>query len=87
MPVWLINLIPIAWRFLKHFAVYLIMGVILFAPSYISYQYGWRKGYSCCAKDRPTYGNVGTVVNKTGVDFKWAGVYLKLLILDTKIGR
>lgn len=74
MPIWLINVLPLVWRFLKHFAIYLTIATFLFGVPFVSYQYGWRKGYSQCAKDRPTYGSVGTVINQQGKLFKWFGI-------------
>lgn len=87
MPIWLLNLIPILWRWLKHFAIYLLIALVLFGVPYLGYQYGWRKGYSQCTKDNPTYGHVGQVINNAGVQFRYAGAYLKLLIFDIKFGK
>ena len=74
VPIWALNLIPFVKRYVGHFLIYLFIGLILFGSFFATYQYGWRKGYSQCAKDRPTYGNVGTVINQQGKLFKWFGI-------------
>jgi len=51
----------VAWHAVKRtVAVVVVLAVIVGIP-WVAYEKGKTKGYSLCAKDRPTYGNVGTV--------------------------
>ncbi len=88
MPLWLLNLIPVIWRFLKHFGIYLLLAVLLVGGPYLLY----RKGYNDGWKKRicpPSY-NVesgGQVINNYKEDdFKWLGVKAKCLWLNLRLG-
>jgi len=83
--------IDIFWHGLKRFASVILVTVLLIGIPYFvynkAYQRGYSKGYAQCAKDRPTYGSVGSVTNISEADFKYAGIYFKLLFLRLKLGR
>ena len=87
MP-WLISLLPVIWRFLKHFGIYLLLAAILVGGPYLLY----RKGYNDGWKKRvcpPSY-NVeagGTVENYYNADdYKLLGVKVKILWLKLQLG-
>jgi hypothetical protein len=84
MPIWLLTFLPIAWRWFKHLVIYLIILLIIVGPPFISYQYGWRKGYSQCSKDNPTYGTVGQVVNYHNGKKTLIGIWFLSLDLNTE---
>ena len=78
------------WAFAKKYAVYLLVALTLLSSVYFIYQKGYSRGYSRgyaqCTKDRPTYGNVGTVNNLGETDLKAFGVIFKLWIFRLKLG-
>jgi hypothetical protein len=51
------------WHAIKRTVSVLLVLVIVVGGPWIAYEKGKTKGYASCAKDRPTYGSVGTVVN------------------------
>lgn len=79
------------WHNLKRFAGVILVGVLVIGLPYIvynkAYSRGYSKGYAQCAKDRPTYGSVGSVTNISDGIFKYAGAYFKLLFINLKIGH
>lgn len=79
------------WAFIAKYAVYfLIAGALLSSVYFVynkGYTRGYSKGYAQCTKDKPTYGSVGSVTNISEADFKYLGIYFKLLFLRFKIGR
>ncbi len=91
MNPWLLQLLPIIWHNIKRFAGVILVAIFLVGVPYLvynkAYQRGYSKGYAQCAKDRPTYGSVGSVTNIAEGDFRYAGIYLKLLFLKFKIGH
>lgn len=78
---WLISFLPVIWRFLKHFGVYLLLAAILVGGPYLLYRKGHNDGY----KSRvcpPTYAvGAGGVVNNhyNADDFRILGLRGKLL--------
>lgn len=50
-----------AWHAVKRTASVIVVLALCVGIPYIAYEKGKTKGYSLCAKDRPTYGQVGTV--------------------------
>lgn len=89
MPIWLINLIPYFWKFLKHWGVYILLTLILVGGPYLLYRKGFNDGY----KSRicpPTYqvgaGGVANTYNYNAEDFKWLGIRGKLLWLKVNFG-
>ena len=87
MPIWLINLLPLVWKFFKHWGIYILLTLVLVGGPYLLY----RKGYNDGWKSRvcpPTYtvAEGGTVNNYNAEDYKLAGVKLKLLWLKLQLG-
>ena len=87
MPVWLIQLIPMVWKFLKHWGVYILLTVILVGGPYLLYQKGYNNGY----KSRvcpPTYtvGAGGVINTYSDIDYRIAGIRIKLLWLNLRLG-
>ena len=78
------------WHNFKRFAGVILVGVLLVGLPYVmchkAYSVGYSKGYAQCAKDRPTYGSVGTVINKVQEDFKALGLTLNVWKLKLKLG-
>ena len=79
-----------AWVFLKKYRVIILVASteILSVLSFSNYRFnaGYKRGYATCAKDRPTYGTVGTVNNLGETDLKAIGIILKLWIFRLKLG-
>jgi hypothetical protein len=76
-------------RFWSVFLVGLVIVVILMKFNAFKlnlYNEGYKKGYSQALTDHPTYGSVGTI-NNLLEKFKYAGVHIKLLFLDFKVGK
>jgi hypothetical protein len=87
MP-WLISLLPILWRFLKHFGVYILLAAVLVGGPYLLYRKGFNDGYKgrICP---PTYsvGDGGVVNNHYNADdYKLLGVKFKCLFLKLQFG-
>lgn len=87
MPLWLINLIPMIWRFFKHWGIYILITLVIVGGPYLLYRKGHNDGY----KSRvcpPTYvvGPGGTVINNTET-FHYAGIQFKLFFIDFKVGK
>ncbi len=51
----------VAWHAVKRTVSVILVLVFLIGVPWVAYEKGRAKGYSQCAKDRPTYGSVGTV--------------------------
>lgn len=88
MPIWLISLLPIAWRFLRHFGVYILLTAVLIGSPYLLYRKGHNDGYKSKVCP-PTYnvGSGGVVNNQYNADdYKVAGMRLKLLFLKLQFG-
>ena len=88
MPVWLLNLIPYIWKFLKHWGVYILITLILVGAPYLLYRYGYNKGWKekICP---PTYtiGAGGQVHNHYNADdYKIIGVKVKCLFIKLQAG-
>jgi hypothetical protein len=92
MPLWLINLIPLVWRFFKHWGIYILITLVLVGGPYLLYRHGYnvgyKTGYTQAVKDHPSYnvGSGGVVNNYNAEDYKVIGVRLKLLFLNFKAG-
>ncbi len=90
--MWLIILPYILkfWSFAKKYAVYILLvsSLLLSVISFSNYRFnaGYKKGYAACAKDRPTYGSVGTVNNLGETDLKAFGIIFKLWFIRLKLG-
>ena len=78
MPIWLLNLLPLLWHAIKRFASVLFIGAAIFILIYVPYKQGYHKGYAAAIKERPTYGNVGTVVNQPAEAYKLVGLRITL---------
>jgi hypothetical protein len=76
----------VAWHAVKRTVSVILVIAILVLPPIFSYQYGYRKGYSQCAKDNPTYGSVGTVVNNAEKEFKAIGIRFNIWKLRLNLG-
>lgn len=80
----------IIWHNLKRFAGIILIAVLIIGLPYLvyhkGYSVGYPKGYAQCAKDRPTYGNVGTVINKQPDEFKAIGLTFSIWKLRLKLG-
>ncbi len=88
MPIWLINLLPVAWRFLKHFGIYLLLAVVLVGGPYLIYRKGHNDGYkSRICPPTNTISAGGTQINNFKEDdYKLAGMKVKLLWLKLQFG-
>lgn len=75
---------------LKRFAGVILIGVLIIGLPYLvyhkGYTRGYSKGYAAAIKDRPTYGNVGTVINERQEEFKAAGVTLQVWKIKLRLG-
>lgn len=67
-----------------------LIGLLLFSIPYTiyskGYNVGYSKGYAKAIADRPTYGNVGTVVNTPADEFKILGIRFNIWKLNLKFG-
>jgi hypothetical protein len=67
-----------------------LVGLLLFSIPYTifakGHSVGYSKGYAKAIADRPTYANVGTVVNAPADEFKLLGVRLNVWKLKLKLG-
>lgn len=88
MPPWLITLLPVIWRFLKHFGIYILLAVVLIGGPYLLYRKGYNDGHR--AKICPPSNTIaagGTQINNYKEDdFKWLGVKAKCLWLNLRLG-
>ncbi|MFA5150644.1 MAG: hypothetical protein WC433_07030 [Candidatus Omnitrophota bacterium] len=91
--MWWLAVLPILkkiWAFIQKYAIYFLIGSVLASSVYFvyhkGYTRGYSKGYAQCAKDRPTYGTVGTVNNLGETDLRAVGIILKLWFLRLKLG-
>jgi hypothetical protein len=57
-----------AWHAVKRTISVLVVLAVLVGAPWFAYEKGKTKGYSMCAKDRPTYGQVGTVIESDPKD-------------------
>lgn len=88
MPVWLISLLPTAWRFLKHFGIYILLAAVLIGGPYLLYRKGHNDGWKARnCPDTYTVAAGGTVNNYNAEDFKWLGLKGRLLWLKFSFGR
>lgn len=75
---------------IKRFAGVLLIAVLLIGIPYLvyhkGYSQGYSKGYAQAVKDRPTYGNVGTVINDHKDEFKAIGMTFNIWKLKLKLG-
>lgn len=88
MPVWLINLIPYVWKFLKHWGVYILITILLVGGPYLLYRHGYNNGWKAKVCP-PTYTvGAGGVVNNhyNQDDYKLLGVKVKCLWLKLSLG-
>ena len=88
MPIWLINLLPLVWKFFKHWGIYILITLVLVGGPYLLYRKGYNDGWKgkICP---PTYtvGEGGVVNNHYNEDeFKLLGIKAKLLWCGIKIG-
>lgn len=88
MPLWLINLVPLVWRWFKHWGIYILITLVLVGTPYLIYRKGHNDGYKLALKEHPsiTVGAGGVVNTYTEIGYKYAGVKLKLLWLDLRLG-
>lgn len=80
MNPWMIQLIPIIWRWLRHFGIYLLIAVVVIGGPYLLYRKGYNDGWK--AKVCPpsyTVGAGGVVNNYNADDYKLLGIRIKLL--------
>lgn len=95
MPIWLLPLIgklaSALWhavlRFWSVFLVAAIIAIILLRFHNFKsdiYNLGYKKGYTQCGIDHPTYGSVGTVVNNSNGNYKYIG--FKVNVWKLKLG-
>lgn len=83
MPIWLLDFI---WHNLKRFIGVITIAAIIFIMIYVPFKQGYAKGYAKAVLDRPTYGNVGTVINTQNTDYKFAGIKINLWKLRLGLG-
>lgn len=88
MPPWLIQLLPVAWKFLKHFAIYLLLAVVLVGGPYLLYRKGHNDGYkSRVCPPTNSISEGGTQNNYYKEDtFKVIGAEVKCLFLKFRVG-
>ena len=87
-----IILIITAW--LKHniartLGVVLILTLIFSVPYMVyskGYSVGYSKGYAKATTDRPTYSDVGTVINQPANDFRILGIKINIWKLRLGLG-
>jgi hypothetical protein len=88
MPLWLIQFLPVAWKFLKHFGIYLLLAVVLVGGPFLLYRKGWHDGQR--AKICPPTNTIsagGTQINNYKEDsFKIIGADLKCLFIKLRVG-
>jgi hypothetical protein len=86
MP-WLISLLPVLWRFLKHFGVYILLAAVLVGGPYLLYRKGYNTGWKARnCPDTYTVAAGGTVNNYNAEDYKIVGMRVKLLWLKLQVG-
>jgi len=82
--------IGILWHNLKRFAGVILIAVICVGLPYLvynkGYSRGYSKGYAQAIKDRPTYGTVGTVINKQPDEFRAVGITFSIWKLKLRLG-
>ena len=87
MPLWLIQFLPLVWKFFKHWGIYILITLVLVGGPYLLYRKGYNDGYKnkVCP---PTYnvGSGGVVNNYTDLDYKVAGMRVKLLWFKLQFG-
>lgn len=75
---------------IKRFTGVILVGVLLIGLPYLvyhkGYTRGYSKGYAVAIKDRPTYGNVGTVINERQEEFKAVGLTFSIWKLKLRLG-
>jgi hypothetical protein len=85
---WLIQFLPVIWKFLKHFGIYLLLAVVLVGGPYLLYRKGFNDGYKSKVCP-PTYTvGAGGVVNNhyNADDFKFIGAKIKCLFINLRLG-
>ena len=75
----------IAHGVMRTISVVLVLGALTL-PSWYFYNRGYKRGYAGAIKDRPTYGQVGTVVNNSEEPFKIMGITFNVWKLRLRLG-
>jgi len=74
--------VNIIYHNIRRFAGVILIAVVLIGGPYLLYRKGYNKGYqagySAAIKERPTYGQVGTVVNEAPDGYKILGVRVNI---------
>lgn len=67
-----------------------LVSTLIFSVPYMvyskGYNVGFSKGYAKAIADRPTYENVGTVINAPANEFKILGMSINIWKLRLKLG-
>lgn len=88
MPLWLIDILPLIWKFFKHWGIYILITLILVGGPYLLYRKGYNDGErnKICPPTN-TISEGGTQINNYKEDdFKWIGVKAKCLFLNLRLG-
>ncbi len=90
IPVIATSILDIFLHNFKRFAGVILIAVLVIGLPYLVYHKGYTRGYPAgyaqAIKDRPTYGNVGTVVNEHQEEFKAVGVTFSIWKLKLRLG-
>lgn len=88
MPVWLIQFLPLVWKFFKHWGIYILITLVLIGGPYLLYRKGYNDGWKTkICPPAYTVGAGGVVNNHYNADdYKLAGVKVKLLWLKLNFG-
>lgn len=82
--------IDIIYHNLRRFAGVILIAVVLIGGPYLLYRKGYNKGYQTgyaqAIKERPTYENVGTVINEAPNGYKILGVRVNIWKLRLGLG-
>lgn len=88
MPIWLVQFLPLVWKFFKHWGVYILITLILIGGPYLLYRKGYNDGReSKVCPPTNTISAGGTQINNYKEDdYKLLGVKAKLLWLNLGFG-